>query len=141
MGFSRVGWLTVFLLTAVAFAGCSETRADEKAELRKAATVYFEAEKAGDHAKVWEMLAPSSNFKKKHSYASYVEMAGRNRVRVKSFTIEEVIGVEDNPDKAKMPRVEKVGMVMVHVILTDDDGADSERTTIFTFLKEGGRWY
>jgi len=132
--------LIVLIVTAL-FAGCSKSVVDEKEALRNAVRAYFEAEKSGNREAVWEMLAPSSVFKRKYSYPFYVEMVARNPLRVKSYRIEEILEVEDNPDRAKMPRVEKIGSVKVHVVLAGEDGRDSEQTTTFTFLKEAGKWY
>lgn len=132
-------WLACLLATTV-LVGCSEAGSSESQELREAVRAYFEAEMAGDHAKVWEMLAPSSNFKRMYSYPFYEELIRRNRIRVKSYMIEEVMEIYDNPDREKMPRVEKIGVVKVHVILSGDGGEDTEQTSTFTFLKEAGKW-
>lgn len=130
----------VCLFVITVFIGCSEAGPTETEALRKAVQTYFAAEMAGDHARVWELLAPSSNFKRMYSYPFYEEMIRRNPVRVKQYTIEEVVEIYDNPDRKKMPRVEKIGVVRVHVVLSREGGEDTEQTSTFTFLKEEGKW-
>jgi hypothetical protein len=136
MAIRYLAWL--FVITVLL--GCSEASTNEREELREAVRAYFAAEMAGDHARVWEMLAPSSKFKRMYSYPFYEELIRKNRIRVKSYTIEEVVEIYDNPDLEKMPRVEKIGVVRVRVILSSEGGEDTEQTSTFTFLKEAGKW-
>ena len=49
--------------------------------------------------------------------------------------------IQDNLDRKSMPEVDKIATIEVRVILGGDGGGDSERTTVLTFLKEGGKWY
>ena len=139
MRIMAIRWLACLFATTV-LVGCSEAGTNEGKELRQAVRAYFEAEMAGDHARVWEMLAPSSKFKRMYSYPFYEELIRENPVRVKSYTIEEVVEIYDNPDQEQMPLVEKIGVVRVHVILSGDGGEDTEQTSTFTFLKETGKW-
>ena len=133
--------VVVSLIFFLFFLDTCEPRADETEELTSAVEAYFEAEKAGDWAKVWNLLAPSSEFKKRFSFEMYVEMVRTNAVRVKSYRILEIEGVYDSSDAANLPSIEKTASVRVKVILTVEGGNDSEHVSTLTFLKEGGRWY
>ncbi len=123
-------------LVSVGFA-----RAGDAENLRIAVRAYFDAEVAGDAPTIWKLLAPSSQFKKMWSYDAYCAMTQENPVRVKRYVIEEIQEITDNPDPSGMPLVEKIAIVRVHVLLSQKGMPDWERTTIFTFLKEGGAWY
>lgn len=87
------------------------------------------------------MLAPSSAFRRAFSYEAYEEMTKGTTVRLKRYVIESVVAIGDNGDRVQMPAVDKVASVKVTVVLADQSGMDLERTSIFTFLREGGRWY
>ncbi len=122
-------------------AGKDSGDAEERARLIARAKEYFDAEMTGDYKRVWEMLAPSSLFKNTYSYAEYVEIAQASGIRVSTYDVEEVMDISDNSDPKRLPHVEKIGLIRVHVNLTDDKGKNSEHWSIFTFLKEGGTWY
>ncbi|MEJ2716248.1 MAG: nuclear transport factor 2 family protein [Deltaproteobacteria bacterium] len=132
--------LLVCLLATTVLVGLAVAGTDEDKKLREAVRAYFAAEMACDHAKVWEMLAPSSKFKRMYSYPFYEEFVRSNPIRVKSYTIEEVVDIYDNPDRKTMPHVDKIGVVRVHVVLSAKGGVDTEHTSTFTFLKEEGKW-
>lgn len=134
----------IALLAAVMVAGViaapGRVAADERDDLLTAVRAYFDAEVAGDTAAVWRMLAPSSPFKKAYSYEMYLLLVKQSHLRVKSYMVEEVLNVTDNIDREGLPKVEKIGRVRVHVILTGEGGPDSEQRSEFTFLKEAGQW-
>jgi hypothetical protein len=113
----------------------------ERSALIKAVKAYFEAEMAGDSQKVWEMLAPSSVFKRRYSYADYLEMMKGSRLSVKSYSVGRVFDIENNGDKKAMPNVEKMATVEVRVIMGGEGERETEHTSVLTFLKEGGKWY
>lgn len=115
--------------------------ANDQEELIKAIKTYFEAEKRRDMQSTWEMLAPSSAFKRAYSYPFYEEMVRRNNVVVKDYQIEQIIQISDNPDPSNMPAVEKVAIVKVMVILGVSEGKDYRHESIMTFLREAGVWY
>lgn len=109
--------------------------------LRQAVKSYFEAETSGDIGQVWEMLAPSSEFKRAYSYEFYEEMQRREGIRVKSFKLNEVLSVKENPDKKTMPQVDMIAAVQVDVVLTGPEDKDTRHTIVLTFIREAGRWY
>lgn len=133
--------LGVLLLVVTEIGNCAERLQGDRAEVLRAAKEYLDAENSGDWAKVWAMLAPSSVFKRSHTYDSFVEIIRTNPTRIQAYEIEEVLSVEDNLDRAAMPKVEKIAAVRVRVILKDNVGPVRQRTSILTFLREGGRWY
>lgn len=116
-------------------------RADDETDLLESVRAYFDAELAGDVTKVWDMLAPSSAFRRAYSYPFFVELFKDNAIRLRAYTIEKVLEISDNEDKVRMPLVERVASVQVHVVLSDKDGKRFGRTSAFTFLRERGRWY
>jgi len=128
-------------LCVIAAAFGSEVRADDESDLLAMAKAYFDAEILGDMARVWEMLAPSSAFRKAYSYPFFVELLKDNKVRLKAYTIERVLEITDNQDKDQLPLVEKIATVQVRVVLSDGSGSQFERISAFTFLREHGRWY
>ncbi len=91
--------------------------ADDKADLLETVHAYFRAEKEGDIQKVWELLAPSSEFKKAYSYPFYQEMARRNPGMLKDYKIDGVLEIRDNDDAAALPNVQKIALVQVTVTL------------------------
>jgi hypothetical protein len=119
----------------------SDCRAEDSTELMKVVKAYFDAEVSGDSERVWELLAPSSYFKQAYSYPFYVELLKRHPVRVKRYRIREIVEIVDNQDRKKLPSVERIATVKVHVVIGDGDGKDTEQTRVFTFLEEGGTWY
>jgi len=115
--------------------------AGEQDDVIEAVRRYFQAEKEGNLRAVWDLLAPSSEFKKAFSYAFYEEMARRNPGVLKDYKIEGIPDVQENHDKKKWPDVEKIANVTVTVSLVVDGQKEQTQVRIFTFLKESGRWF
>lgn len=113
----------------------------DREALTDAVKSYFLAEITGDTRKVWEMLAPSCEFKRAYSYEFYEEMQRRAGIRVKSYTLDELLEIKDNSGKSTMPGVDKVAAVRVHVVLVGRAGTDTRHTIVLTFLREAGRWF
>lgn len=136
--------LVVTALTALLVLGAGAlcvTVAGDREELREAAREYFDAEMRGDAERVWNMLAPSSLFKKAYTLEIYKEMAKRSDVRIKAYNIEEIVEIDDNKDLEKAPNVRKIGVVRVKLLLSSPGFPDTEHHSTFVFLKEGARWY
>ncbi|MEW6533261.1 MAG: hypothetical protein AB1473_20690 [Thermodesulfobacteriota bacterium] len=137
-------WTTVavaMLVLLVAGTIANPAQADDKADLISAVKAYFDAEMSGDLLQVWNLIAPSSVFKRTYTYPMYQEMVRGNATQVKRYVIEEVMEVVDRPDPENMPNVEKLGVVRVLVLLAGEGAPDAERRSVLTFLKEGGKWY
>jgi hypothetical protein len=133
--------LGILLLVLTEVGDCKELVRGDRAEVLQAVGEYLEAENLGDWAKVWAMLAPSSIFKRSNTYDSFLETIRTNPTRLQAYEIVGVLSVEENVDRSKVPRVEKIAAVRVLVILKDKEGPTRKRTSILTFLREGGRWY
>ena len=117
------------------------TWADDKADLLETVDAYFRSEKEGDIQKVWELLAPSSEFKKAYSYPFYQEMVRRNPAMLKDYKIDGVLEIRDNDDAAGFPNVQKIALVQVTVTLAGIGPRDLTQVRVFTFLKEAGKWF
>lgn len=129
-------------LTAVDNSAWSRQGAQgDRDALKDAVESYFLAEISGDPRRVWEMLAPSSDFRKAYTYEFYEEMQRREGIRVISYTLGEVLEIKDNVDKKAMPAVDKVASVKVDVVLIGPEGKNSRHTIVLTFLRETGKWY
>ncbi len=132
-------WAVVSAVAAMA--GTGVVKADDESNLMESVKAYFDAEMIADTSRIWAMLAPSSAFKREHSYHAYIEIAKQAKVRLKRYTIQKVEQIGENENRTEMPGVERIATVRVHVVLVDEKGHEWERTTLFTFLREGGKWY
>lgn len=121
--------------------GNSWAQENDHIELEKTAQAYFEAEIKQDTERVWEMIAPSSKYKKDHTYEMFLAMVKKSTIKIKKFKIEKVVEIESNKDQERMPLVTDIGYVRVFVIIGGPGFRDSERHVTMTFLKEGGKWY
>ncbi|MBM4325834.1 MAG: hypothetical protein FJ118_01610 [Deltaproteobacteria bacterium] len=137
----RAAAAVAMLLLLVAGMIGAQAYADDKADLISAVKAYFDAEMAGDLQGVWNLIAPSSVFKRSYTYPMYQEMIRGNAIQVKRFVIEEVMELVDRPDPENLPNVEKLAVVRVLVLLAGEGAPDMERRSVLTFLKEGGKWY
>ncbi|MFA6223045.1 MAG: hypothetical protein WC647_12100 [Desulfomonilaceae bacterium] len=102
---------------------------------------YFEAEMSRNADKVWNLLAPSSIFKKFYSYENYLELCRSNPIRVLGYELKFPPEISENNDKGNLPNVEKIGTVVIKVRLKGDSGKESENISVFIFLFENGSWY
>jgi hypothetical protein len=103
---------------------------------------YFKAEMERDYRKVYSLLAPSSTYRKTHTYEEFLQDMSGSPVVIKSYRIVDIYRLRGNHDPAAYPAVKRFVQVEVDV---DVGFADSSTTSTcnycFTFLKEGGRWY
>jgi len=130
------------LLPLAAMLGLSGiSLADDKSDLMEAVNTYFHSEKQGDVQKVWELLAPSSEFKKAYSYPFYQEMIRRNPSVLRDYRIDGVLEIRVNDDKIAFPNVEKIALVQVTVTLAGEGIKEMTQVRVFTFLKESGKWF
>ena len=132
-------WTAVFLIS---LSSCGWGESAEKKEIRKTAEAYLEAERQGDLDAVWDLLAPSSDFKRGYTLDMYKAMTARGGARIKDYIIEEISGVTSQVDQGRYKDVDRIAEVAVKVVITfDDSGETAERRTSFTFVREDGRWY
>jgi LPS O-antigen subunit length determinant protein (WzzB/FepE family) len=114
----------------------------EKIAIEKVTNAYFKAEMERDFKQVYAYLAPSSSYKKTHSYEQFVKDVGSSPVRIETYRIIDVYQLRDNDDRDRYPLVDKFVQVEIDVdIRFTDTGAKSTYNYNFTFLKEKGVWY
>ncbi len=135
--------LTILLILAICpvAPGFADEIEAEKAMIMKEARSYFEAELSGDPKAVWSALAPSSVFRRDHSFDDYLAMQSVSGLAVKSYEVMEVVEIMDNNDRTVLPEVEKLAAVKVRVKISPKNGKETEHNNIFIFLKEKGKWF
>jgi hypothetical protein len=136
--------LSCFLLLLVcvfAFIQGHHCLADDQEDVLETVRRYFEAEKEGNIGAVWNLLAPSSEFKKAFSYPFYEEMVRRHPVVLKDYRIEGIPDIQDNQDRKTMPEVDRIATVKVTVSLVGVGDKELTQLRVFTFLKQSGRWF
>ena len=114
----------------------------EKVAIEKVTNAYFKAEMERDFKQVYAYLAPSSTYKKTHSYEQFLKHVGSSPVRIETYRIVDIYRLRDNDNRENYPLVDKFVQVEVDVdIRFIDTGAKSTYNYCFTFLKEKGVWY
>jgi hypothetical protein len=114
----------------------------EKRAIERATKDYFKAEMERDFKQVYTYLAPSSVYKKTHSYEAFLKDVGNSPVRIQTYRIVDIYRLRDNDNRENYPLVDKFVQVEVDVdIRFTDTGAKSTYNYSFTFLKEKGVWY
>jgi len=113
----------------------------EKRAIEKAAATYLKAEKEGDLKQAYALLAPSSVYKKTHSYDEFLkDITSNPPVKISTYQIVKICRLRDNDVRNKYPGVDKFVQVEVDVTLANS-GENSVFNYSFTFLKEKGNWY
>ena len=113
----------------------------EKGTVEKAAQAYLKAEMGKDSRQVYALLAPSSDYKKTHTYDEYLKDIEVNPSEaINSYKIIRIYHLRNNDDRQNYPGVDKLVQVEVEVTFTHA-GPDSIFNYSFTFLKEKGNWY
>ncbi len=113
----------------------------EKSAVEQAAGNYLKAEKEGNLEKVYALLAPSSTYRKTHSYDQFLQdMASQPPVKVNTYRIVNICRLRDNDMRKDYPDVDKFVQVEVDVTF-EHSGENSVFNYSFTFLKEKGSWY
>lgn len=113
----------------------------EKDAIEKAAHDYFKAEMAGDVKQVYAVLAPSSIYKKAHSYDEFLKDIGNYPpVAINTYQIVNIYRLRDNDNREAFPGVDKFVQVEVDITF-NKSGKNSVFNYCFTFLKEKGVWY
>ena len=110
-------------------------------ELQAAIKKYFEAEITRNADAVWNLLAPSSTFRRFYSYEDFLELIRLNPIRVIEYELKFQPEISENEDKTNLPNVEKIASVVVRVRIKGDNGKESEHISVFVFLFENGSWY
>ena len=114
----------------------------EKRAIEKAIKDYFQAEMERDFKQVYAYLAPSSIYKKTHSYEEFLKDVGNSPVKIETYQIVDIYRLRDNDNRENYPLVDKFVQVEVDVdIRFTDTSAKNTYNYSFTFLKEKGIWY
>jgi hypothetical protein len=113
----------------------------ERDAIEKTAQTYLKAEMEGNAQKIYAFLAPSSTYKKTHSYEEFLQdIAEHPPAAIDTYKIVGIGRLRDNDNRKNYPGVDKFVQVEVDVTYTHA-GPDSIYNYSFTFLKEKGNWY
>jgi len=113
----------------------------EKDTIEKAALDYLNAEKQKDVKAVYALLAPSSDYKRNHSYEQYLQdIAANSPLSINDYKITRIYRLRDNDNPKNYPAVDKFVQVEVEFVFAHS-GPNSIYNYSFTFLKEQGKWY
>ena len=114
----------------------------ERAAIEQAARAYFQAEMEHNLQQVYAQLAPSSDYKKIHTYREFLQDVGNSPVKIQTYRIVDIYRYRNNDNRKNYPAVEKMVQVEVDIDLHfTDTGGKSTYNYCFTFLKEKGVWY
>jgi hypothetical protein len=114
----------------------------ERHTIEQTARAYFKAEMGHDYKQVYAFLAPSSAYRKTHTYEQYLQDVTGSPVTIKSYKIVDIYRLRDNDNTVEYPAVKRLVQVEVDVdVGFADTGTTSTCNYCFTFLKEGDRWY
>jgi len=112
----------------------------ERKTITQTAEEYLKAEKEGNWEKVYSFLAPSSVYRKTHTYQEFLKDAAGQAKKISTYQIVDIYRLRNNDGKNNFPLVEKFVQVEVDITFKDT-GANSTFNYCFTFLKERGVWY
>ncbi len=113
----------------------------ERPRIEKALEAYFAAEMSKDYGKLYSCLAPSSHYRRTHSYDDFLKDMKSNPVKIIRYEVVDIYDLRPNHDPAAYPDVERFAQVEVDVtILFTDTNAETVCNYCFTFLKEKGAW-
>jgi hypothetical protein len=113
----------------------------EKDTIEQTAHAYFKAEMNKDFPQVYALLAPSSDYRKKHTYETFLnDISQYPPAEINTYEIVRIHRLRDNDNRENYPGVEKFVQVEVDVTFTTS-GPNNVYNYSFTFLKEKGSWY
>ena len=113
----------------------------EKDTIEQTACAYLKAEMKKDTRQVYDLLAPSSDYRKSHTYEEYLkDVADTPPLSINAYKIIRIYRLRDNDKRQNYPGVDKFVQVEVEVTFTHS-GPHTVYNYSFTFLKEKGRWY
>jgi hypothetical protein len=113
----------------------------ERPRIERSLKEYFAAEMSRDYPKVYRCLAPSSVYRRTHTYDQYLQDAKANPVEILEYRLVDVYNLRPNHDRSAYPDVKRFVQAEVDVeILFKGTGRRASCNYCFTFLKEGGVW-
>ncbi len=114
----------------------------DRSTIEQTVQAYFKAEMEKDYKRLYTFLAPSSTYRRTHTYDQYLQDVSGSPVGIKTYHIVDIYRLRGNHDRATYPAVDRFVQVEVDVDLGfADTGSTSTCNFCFTFIKEGGRWY
>jgi hypothetical protein len=114
----------------------------ERSEIEQTAQAYFKAEMNHDYKKLYTYLAPSSTYRRTHTYEQFLKDVSGSPVGIMTYHIVDIYRLRGNHDPATYPAVKRFVQVEVDVdVGFADTGTVSTCNYCFTFIKERGRWY
>jgi hypothetical protein len=114
----------------------------ERTSIEQAVRAYFQAEIEHNLQQIYARLAPSSNYRKTHTYLEFLQDVGDSPVKIQTYRILDIYSFRNNENKENYPAVEKMVQVEVHIDVNfKDTGMKNTYNHCFTFLKEKGVWY
>jgi hypothetical protein len=114
----------------------------EREAIEKTVQAYFKSEMDRNFKEVYAHLAPSSTYRKTHTYQEYRKEAEKSPVIIRTFRIVDIYRLRDNDNRKDYPFVDKFVQVEVDVeINLKGSATKSAYNYSFTFLKEKGAWY
>jgi hypothetical protein len=114
----------------------------ERNEIEQTAQAYFKAEMNHDYKKLYTYLAPSSTYRRTHTYEQFLKDVSGSPVGIMTYHIVDIYRLRGNHDPATYPAVKRFVQVEVDVdVGFADTGTMSTCNYCFTFIKERGRWY
>jgi hypothetical protein len=143
--FARISTLSILLLIGLqgcAGIDCNTGQFFEKFAIEQAVRHYFHAEITRDLPKVYEYLAPSSEYRRSHTYEEYLAEMESSPVRIENYDLIEIHDLKANEDRETYPSVEKFARVEVEITFFYTDTKENLHINYdFRFIKENGRWY
>lgn len=113
----------------------------EKNTIQKTAHAYLKAEMKKDSRRIYNLLAPSSDYRRTHTYEEFLnDIAETPPLSIDAYKIIRIYNLRDNDNRQNYPGVDRFVQVEVEVNFTKS-GPNSIYNYSFTFLKEKGRWY
>lgn len=135
------------ILFFIGLQGCATFNKDmglffEKPSIERAVREYFDAEIERDLPTVYEYLAPSSEYRRSHTYEEYLAEMDSSPVRIRAYDLIEIHDLRTNKDRETYPSVDKFARVEMEITFFYTDTEDSLTVNFdFRFIKEKGRWY
>ena len=113
----------------------------ERNAVEKTAHAYLKAEKEKNSGQIYALLAPSSDYKRTHSYEEFMkDIAENHPLSIHEYKIVRIDRLRGNDNRKNYPGVDKFVQVEVEVTFSHT-GPNSIYNYSFTFLKEKGKWY
>lgn len=120
---------------------CRSAPSEEQAVLQ-ATRDFLDAEIRRDYPAVYACFAPSSAYRRTHTYRQYLDEAKAAPFHVVEYKIIRVSYIEDNNDPKSITTATRIAQVEVDVTFAYEGSGHRSVVNIgFIFLKEGGKWY